>query len=391
MMLDLSSNHYVPVIRWKPAEVDALTNLKEEIRSRSTPLIELCPSMFIHRKKNKNGKWLEEIRPIDYLSEKLIQLGNVNGKLPFYMDLIHVRDDKAAYSCNAIWNSITNIGQSGNLAIIPVTGFYGKGIPYQNLVGTVAKKFGKGACLRLFIRDIVRPSLANDLEKMLQMLSLTPQEVDVVIDLQMIGEQSPHYKIILEKLPLINSWRSITILAGSFPKDLGYPMKAHNTYKIPRLEWLKWKREVSSNDLMVLRNARYGDYTVQHPMFSEPVPFPNVSASIRYTCDEYWVVLRGEALGKDGGLGSAQYPAEAQLLVDRPEYSGEIFSVGDKMIMQKSKDASHPGGPRQWIMVAMNHHMTFAVCQLNPELQLHLQKEEFPVLQTLKQAVQTQS
>ena len=55
MNIDFSSNQYVPVLRWKAAEVDAMFNLATPIRARVTPLIELCPSMFNQKKKNKKG------------------------------------------------------------------------------------------------------------------------------------------------------------------------------------------------------------------------------------------------------------------------------------------------------------------------------------------------
>jgi mannose-6-phosphate isomerase-like protein (cupin superfamily) len=41
----------------------------------------------------------------------------------------------------------------------------------------------------------------------------------------------------------------------------------------------------------------------------------NISASIRYTTDDYWVIMRGEGLRNKGGAGYDQYPANAELLM----------------------------------------------------------------------------
>jgi hypothetical protein len=82
MITNLVSNDYVPVLRWKAAEVDALSSLNEGIKTYVKSLVELCPSMFIQRKKDKRGNWFEEIRPIEYVSEKLIQLGKATRNLP---------------------------------------------------------------------------------------------------------------------------------------------------------------------------------------------------------------------------------------------------------------------------------------------------------------------
>ncbi len=362
-----SSNIYTPVLRWKAAEVTALSNLSIEIKSRVTPLFELCPSMFYQRKKGKSGKSVTEIRPIDYLLKKLTDLNKATSGLPLYLDLVHVRNGVSPYPWNALWNSISHFGDSSSIRIIPATGFYGKGPQYQALVGSVVRKFQNGCCVRLSKNDLSRPSIDSDIVKLLDMLGVNPAEVDMVIDLKSIDVGSTPYEQLLGQVPIPDLWRSTTFLAGSFPKDLSR-LKAHNTYIIPRLEWIKWFSEELIEDSILGRKYRFGDYTVQHPSFSEPPEFSNPSASIRYASEDYWLVLRGEGLRNEGGMGHAQYPAQAQLLVDKPEYSGAGFSHADKLIMEKSLDVSRPGNPEQWLMIAINHHITYTVRQLNPEL-----------------------
>jgi hypothetical protein len=44
--------HYVPMLRWKPAEQTALQNLRYEDKVKMTPLIEFVPRDF----KAKKGK-----------------------------------------------------------------------------------------------------------------------------------------------------------------------------------------------------------------------------------------------------------------------------------------------------------------------------------------------
>ena len=130
------------------------------------------------------------------------------------------------------------------------------------------------------------------------------------------------------------------------------------------MEWLRWQHEMAIGKGRFSRIPIFGDYTIQHAMYREPVKYPHVSASIRYTTPDYWIVYRGEWLGKKNGSGSSQYPAQAQLLVERKEYSGPKFSFGDAFIMQKALDGSEPGNPEQWLTAGINHHVTLTVLQL---------------------------
>ena len=57
-------------------------------------------------------------------------------------------------------------------------------------------------------------------------------------------------------------------------------------------------------------------------------------------------------------------PANAQLLCERPEYSGDNFSYGDKYIKEMISQYDNPGSPTTWLKAGINHHMTFVVRQL---------------------------
>ncbi len=74
--------------------------------------------------------------------------------------------------------------------------------------------------------------------------------------------------------------------------------------------------------------------------------------------------MRGESVSNEEGPGTAQWPANAQLLCERPEYSGDDFSYGDKYIKEMISQYDKPGSPTTWLRAGINHHMTFVVRQL---------------------------
>jgi hypothetical protein len=114
----------------------------------------------------------------------------------------------------------------------------------------------------------------------------------------------------------------------------------------------------------LLRHATFGDYTIQNGAFLEPPSRPNISASIRYTTDENWVIMRGEGLRNKDGPGHDQYPANAELLCGRDEYCGEDFSYGDAYIRERYENPQKTGNPETWLRAGINHHVTFVVRQI---------------------------
>ena len=103
----------------------------------------------------------------------------------------------------------------------------------------------------------------------------------------------------------------------------------------------------------------------------------NVSASIRYTTDDHWLVMRGEGLLNEDGDGHAQYPANAQLLMQRPEFRGSDFSFGDNYIYERPKNRDKPGTPRSWVTAGVNHHLTFVVRQIANLFELPIQPRRY--------------
>jgi len=74
--------------------------------------------------------------------------------------------------------------------------------------------------------------------------------------------------------------------------------------------------------------------------------------------------MRGEDVFKRDGPGFEQWPAQAILLCDLPEYCEETFSEGDKYIRQMSLQRKQTGNVVTWLRAGINHHMTFVVRQL---------------------------
>jgi len=92
----VTSDQYVPVLRWKAAEVKAVSKLDSQTMRSIHPIWELCPSAFISSKRTKNGNYVDEIRPIEVVAEKLVKLKAIMGDKEIRIDLANIKDGEAA-------------------------------------------------------------------------------------------------------------------------------------------------------------------------------------------------------------------------------------------------------------------------------------------------------
>ncbi len=244
------------------------------------------------------------------------------------------------------------------LRLIPVTGL-GRNSSFQEAVRNVVATDSHGVCVRLLREELASSNLQHLIDAHLMRLRVHPREADLVVDLEIVGEPGFNLVEICASLPYLACWRTFTVAGSSFPQDL-QGMEEGSNY-VPRWEWRAWKNQICQ---ALPRIPTFGDYTILHPFLSEWIPGMNPSASIRYTTDEQWLVMRGRGIHTENSGGHQQYPALAQLLCARSEYCGQHFSAGDKYLHDVRIGRKHTGNPATWLRAGVNHHLAFVVVQL---------------------------
>ena len=246
------------------------------------------------------------------------------------------------------------------LAIVPVTGL-DRDAAGRTAARDAARRLACGAAIRLRRPDFDRPDLDQRVAELCDFLGLRPEDVDLILDYGRTDPAAPALTTVLSRIPRLRQWRTFTAISGAFPKDLsGFSVGEHDH---PRADWVWWRDQVRPPRRLP-RIPAYGDYTTQHPVFSEPPARANFSASIRYAAEEHWVVMRGEGVFKDDGPGFAQWPANAQLLCDREEFCGAEFSAGDGYIFETGQQIDKTGNAETWLSAAVNHHLVFTARQI---------------------------
>ena len=315
--------HYVPVLRWKRAERAALKDLGYDERVRMTPLIEITPWGF-EPENTRAGTNLQSKLP--RIAEELLGHWG-HGRIFLDLGLLSpgVRPTSGQHPIDLLFEA----GRSNKVALVPVTGL-DRDRTYQQATGRAAATDGFGVCLRIRRSDLERIALAKALDDLLDLLGVLPGQTDLIVDFGLATGAGPGVGYVTARVPRLREWRSFTVLAGAFPKDLSE--LAVGQHLIARTEWTMWSQDLKANEKSGRRMPTFGDYAIQHHRFSEPIPGMNVSASIRYTTTDDWLVLRGEGLRNKDGPKHAQYGANAQLLVERKEFCGADFSEGDAYI-----------------------------------------------------------
>ena len=328
-----------------------------------TPLVELIPVDF-EPKKSGNTLDVDKV-----LLKKAQELSKYWGDEPLFIDLWHLDQLKPPLQSSKGIHPLEFLARElhsnksllfpPRAFLIPVTGLK-RSADYQSTIRSIVRTDHRGVCIRLFLDDVQNPSFQKNLEHLLAYLQLRPREVDLLVDYQSICNSSPNIVWVCNRLPSIQSWRTFTIASGAFPKDLS-DLEKNRQHQLPRLDWLTWRNLESQP---IPRLPSYSDYTIQHGIYSEPPRWANISASIRYTTEEYWVIMRGEGVRNEEGPGYEGYLGNAMLLTERGEFCGANFSYGDKYINKMSLQSKRPGSPQTWLQAGINHHLTFVVRQI---------------------------
>lgn len=85
------------------------------------------------------------------------------------------------------------------------------------------------------------------------------------------------------------------------------------------------------------------------------------SASIRYTTEDVWLILKGKNL-KD--YGYKQFHDVSKSLLTNAVYSGPEFSSGDRYIRDCANRVVSSGNLTTWRRVGTSHHIAYVTQQI---------------------------
>ncbi|MBZ5703385.1 MAG: beta family protein [Acidobacteriia bacterium] len=90
MRTEIDSILYLPVLRWKAAEVEAFSKLTDEVKPLLTPLFELCPVDFVPKVRKNQKRKSSFATPQEVITAKVVKLSAAIGDQQCLLDLEHI-------------------------------------------------------------------------------------------------------------------------------------------------------------------------------------------------------------------------------------------------------------------------------------------------------------
>lgn len=346
-----SHTHYVPVLKWKMGEYQALSRLAEPVKDRITPLLEVPPVGFDFETR-ANKETLDS-----HIGDFGRRLKSKWQARPCFVELKYLQANPLCTGGQHCVDELFNAARQEGCAAIPVASF-NNNPAYLAAIGRTVQQDRRGVCLRLYLPDFDRPNMAADIEHMLRSMAEGWHACDLVIDLEAqsyvpVTVFVGIIQTLLSKVPVLNRWRTVSVVGTSFPNTVA-GLNTNPAF-IPRMEWRSYRAFLATLGPEA-RIPTFGDYGVAHP---DPVeldmrlikPF----AKMRYTIDNDWYFEKGSPV-RTHGFG--QFQSMCAKLMAQPFFCGRNFSAGDTYIADCAAGSVATGNLSTWVWVATNHHLT---------------------------------
>jgi hypothetical protein len=342
--------HYVPVLKLKAGEKEALPLLSSTVRQRITPLLEV-----VERDKEKKATPGEHI---DTAFKKFKPA--VEELARYFLDCREVASD-GPETAQEVFRRAADVGTP----FVPVTGIT-RSVDIQAALAYRAS----GLALRLTREEYECGSVRSDLLSFIKAHNVAPEFIDLIIDLGAVDDMVlPGVHALaaafLNEIPDPTSWRTLTMSASAFPPGMA-GLESRSYDLIDRLDWLAWRDCIRANASFP-RLPTFSDGVIQHPSGVEGVDWRtiNIPASVRYTTGDQWLRIKG--VGTRTEPPSDQLQRLATSLVYghlSGHFRGASHCEGCGGMWSAAQGADNFGSLTVWRRLGTVHHITDVIEQL---------------------------
>lgn len=265
-LMPLDSGIYVPALRWRQAEYQALLRLDESVKDRIVPFITIPPIEFDFEAGTLSKSVHEHVRPF-------------------------VARYKNKWGCRAAWVALDESIATGRMdggdhvfdyVLDGLRCHGGLAIPALRLDcppeakaavarGVSFDRHGVGAVAKL--EDLMQPDVRARVLALVTEVGARPDEADVIIDMG-APEYAPYEDFaealvnVLLNFGDLHVFRNLVLIGTAMPDSMSSVGKGSG--EIPRHDWLFY-RILANRLLSGMRRPVYGDHTIVHPGFAATI------------------------------------------------------------------------------------------------------------------------
>ncbi|WP_417516188.1 beta family protein [Marinobacter sp.] len=351
---------YIPILKGKKGEFDALKHTNARTAQRLKPLFEL-PAFAGSVADSKRFKDLTQ-PTVAFINEFAVKTADVWTGRECFVDARHWAPNATLENGEHVLSYAYSRLAALDVQANPVVNYDVWDDPeYQEVFKNAGAGSSATLCIRLetdALDDLDDPDYFIDrLEEIIAKTAFDESNICILIDfrdtspLSVIDMQSDVEKC----LAALARWGfAYTAIAGSsIPTLINDAVEEVNsTGFVTRKEMLTWK---AIKKAYPSKSLVFSDYAIRNPNAVDDVPAPHANGKIRYTITNQFFVVRGHSLQfHDKGK---QYHRLSAVVANSSHYMGRGFSYGDEHIYSCAKGEGGCGNSTTRITIDTTHHL----------------------------------
>ncbi|HIO99600.1 MULTISPECIES: beta family protein [Gammaproteobacteria] len=346
---------YLPVLKWRQGEYQALMRLKTHVKDAVLPLIVVPPVEYDFEEERPKKTVQEHIEP--FAKRYSAKWGKRNSLIDLHESLEGATMDSGSLVVTHIFDSL----RSASLNAVPVVKISHNN-DHLSAIKSIVSVDNKGVAIRVKMHHLMSPTLDGDIRKLVAYLGLNYQNVDLVIDLEVPQSFEPYaafakaLSVAIKRISNIADFRSFSIVGTSLILS---EIKKPGGEQV-RHEWFLYQQLLK--ELSGVRSPTFGDYTIETPEFiSLDMRRLKPAGKIVYTTENTWLISKGSNFREN----NEQMVGHCKTIIESGYYQGRDYSEGDKRIYDTFHGVEGTGQLKTWKEVGVSHHITQVVDQLS--------------------------
>ena len=346
----LTNNIYIPALRWRQGEYQALAGLSANAKERIVPFITIPDVEFDFELWRPKKSIQEHVHP--FSARFKAKWGQRPAWIGIHPNIVEKRMDDGRGIFTYVFDALRAFGANA-IPALPLSASSANISAVQSIVGTDSQ----GVAIVIQLEDLMKSDARMRIEGLAAVLRVLIRDIDLVIDLG-----APNFEpyaafaaalvSAMGRVGDLHAFRNLILIGTAIPET--FKDVAKGADQLPRHDWLFYRTLIGIIPAG-MRQPNFGDYTIVHPEFS-PIDMRKIKSAgkIVYTTDDVWEVRKGGAFRDN----PSQMHDHCRSIVTSGKFKGAAYSSGDEYIAKCAARTEGPSSQTRWKNVAINHHIT---------------------------------